>query len=47
VEVEVEVEEKMEVEVEVWKSRRRGRRGGIKEAPENSITNSYIVTMST
>ena len=48
VEVEEEVEDKVEVEVEVWRSRRSRRRGGgIKGPPENSCTNSYVVTKNT
>jgi hypothetical protein len=34
--------------MEVWRSRSRRRGGGgVKGTPENSTTNSYIVTMST
>jgi hypothetical protein len=43
VEVEEEVEEKVEVEVKMWRSRR----GGMKGAPENSCTTSYVVTANT
>jgi hypothetical protein len=47
VEVEKEVEEKVDVDVEVCRRRRRRRRGGMKGAPKNSCTNSYVVTTST
>ena len=37
----------MEVEIEVWRRRRSRKKGGIKEGPENSCTNSYMVIMNT
>ncbi len=41
------MEEKVEVEVEVWMSRRRRKGGGIKGAPENYRTNSYVASTNT
>jgi hypothetical protein len=47
VELEEEVEKKVEVELEVWRSRKRRKGEGIKGAPENSCTNSYVVSTNT
>jgi hypothetical protein len=47
VEVEEEVEEKVNVEVEVWRRRRRRKGGRMKGAPENSCTNSFVVSTNT